>query len=168
MPRHTGGIALALACHKGDAKQQQTSTQTGAQTSGVAATGNNNIGNSGNQIVIGSANNGGEHGSRARGAANAPAGNVTATIENGISGADLAAFGQTVLAQLKANATANNATTTSGTAGTSGTPDPNTAPPTDSTNPDGTPVKKPNWAAISAVCAIAGTGYLIFRTRKKS
>lgn len=55
------GPVSALACHKGDASQAQTSQQTGAQTGGVATSGTKNkvsaIGNSGSyttQIQLGS------------------------------------------------------------------------------------------------------------------
>ena len=40
-PARRHGLALALACHKGSASQAQSSSQTGAQGSGVASSGTN-------------------------------------------------------------------------------------------------------------------------------
>ena len=44
-------VSLGLVCHKGNADQQQTSTQNGAQTQGVANQGNGNVSSTGTNVV---------------------------------------------------------------------------------------------------------------------
>lgn len=81
---------LAIACHKGNASQSQESTQVGAQTGGAAVSGTNDtgIGNSGNQVVITPPGGG-----FALFGSTAPkTSTISTTINNGISGQDIADF----------------------------------------------------------------------------
>jgi len=102
-PGVTGpGLVTALACHKGNASQQQSSTQTGAQTGGSAVTGNNNFSNAtGNQVVItppasGSGNLnwlGFRGGDRSGGTAVSGGGTtINTTVTSGVSAQDLSGF----------------------------------------------------------------------------
>ncbi len=95
---------LILCFHKGNASQAQTNTSLGAQTAGVAVSGNDNQANSGNQIIIGDISGSGQSGRSNRpwrpqdagkdGSAKASAATasspvVNATITNGLTSEDV-------------------------------------------------------------------------------
>ena len=167
----TPARSFSLACHKGNAAQTQSSQQVGAQTSGVAVSGNNNQANSGNQIVIGNTTDNSSakphRNANARGSNAVPTRNdtaatpaiVNASIVNGISGADV----QSALAALAAAIQPTGTTTASQTASTDTTKDTTTTGADDATT---SAVSLNKWQLAAALASVAGAAYLIFFRKK--
>jgi hypothetical protein len=181
-------VAVGLACHKGDASQAQTSTQTGAQTAGVVTQGNQNHSNTGTETHLNLntapriTNQGGNVNTGTTYQAGA---NSTISIQSGVPVTDVQSGLQSILSTITglispaATAPASTApqtvyvqaatsptTPTSPTMPTDGTSANNTPAP--STDTSGTPAAGTvsYWQLAAAIAAIIGTLYLIFKRRK--
>ena len=163
---HRPAPAILLCCYKGNAEQAQTNTSLGAQTRGVAVSGNNNQANSGSQIVIGNTSDSRNLNFRPPNAmhgeskpvptgpdAAAPAGEVTAIINNGLNSADVTTA-ISALANAFAPAAAPAAAPVAVAAEKAAT----------ETTTGG--ISLTTLQAVAAVSAIVGAGYLIFNRKK--